>query len=235
MAIGGALRAAMKAGNWASAARESRRRARALAELNARGGIRGTGRMNASLERGIDDGTWARGPGGNEIFINPETGARRVPFDPWLIQMRRGSMPIQAPYEGMRVLPGRVDQWGDTMAQPGPWMGRGQGTDWAQGPVNGFDGSDGSYWFNASRYNLDGVDMDSSIPRALGGFGGQSQRNPFPSVAPPFSTSIRGTVPFDDIMSARGYIGNRYSRPAPPSPGPGYYWDPMRESWEIPF
>ena len=39
MAVGGALRAAIKAGNWASAARESRRRARALAQLNASGGV----------------------------------------------------------------------------------------------------------------------------------------------------------------------------------------------------
>lgn len=44
MAVGGALRAAIKAGNWVSAARESRRRARALADLNRRGGI-----SNASL------------------------------------------------------------------------------------------------------------------------------------------------------------------------------------------
>jgi hypothetical protein len=76
--------------------------------------------------------------------------------------------------------------------------------------------------------------MDSSIPRAFGGFGGGNQLNPFPAVAQP-APFVRGTVPFDDIMNARGYIGNRYSMPAPPSPGPGYYWDPIRQSWEIPF
>ena len=125
MAIGGALRAALRAGNWARTAVESRRRARALADLNARGGIRGTGRMNTSLERGIDDATWARGPRGNEVFINPSTGARRVPFDPRMTQMQRGSNPIEAPYEGFRVWP-RINYDGMRYGNPGPWMGRGR-------------------------------------------------------------------------------------------------------------
>lgn len=43
MAIGGALRAALKAGDFVQAAVQSRRAARALSELNASGGIRGTG------------------------------------------------------------------------------------------------------------------------------------------------------------------------------------------------
>jgi hypothetical protein len=68
MAIGGALRAAIKAGNWASAARESRRRARALAELNARGGIGRPGRA-----RGADEYLQGRGVDVNAM-TSPGTG-----------------------------------------------------------------------------------------------------------------------------------------------------------------
>ena len=55
----------------------------------------------------------------------------------------RTGFPIEAPYEGMRVLPGpqfsRADDiydWGSAQP-PGRWMGRGQGTDWRGGYPRG--------------------------------------------------------------------------------------------------
>lgn len=149
MAIGGALRAALKAGNFVKVASESRRRARALAELNARGGIRGTGiRENVSSEMLFDRG-YAYGvvppsrmemaglplennglpfaytprntpPSGRANYVNPETGARAT-FAPDVGLPRYGN-PIEAPYEGVRVWNPRNDYFDATP----PWMGRGR-------------------------------------------------------------------------------------------------------------
>ena len=127
MAIGGSLRAAMKAGNWAKAAMESRRRARALADLNARGGIRGgegmrfaragEGTSERTLDSLIDRGfqpdmyAWnATGPRGNQVFLDPNTGARELIGRNFSQRMGQrgygiaGSNPIEAPFEGFRVL-----------------------------------------------------------------------------------------------------------------------------------
>ena len=127
MAIGGALRAALRAGNWAKTAMESRRRARALADLNARGGIRGpvmdTGEGLAA--RGFDffedGGRFARGTSSPnrprfDVIRDPATGNRRVyPNPPGF-----GTNPIQAPYEGFRVFPA------DGLDPSPQWMGRGR-------------------------------------------------------------------------------------------------------------
>ena len=165
MAIGGSLRAAMKAGNWAKAAMESRRRARALADLNARGGIRGgegmrfaragEGTSERTLDSLIDRGfqpdmyAWnATGLRGNQVFLDPKTGARTIfPPDPNWSMTPNFRNPIESPFEGVRVWPGtRLPGFGEHMsvgAVPGgtmraihpgvpfsvdvppPWMGRG--------------------------------------------------------------------------------------------------------------
>ena len=120
MAIGGSLRAALRAGNWAKTAMESRRRARALADLNARGGIRGSREMDSLWNRGFDQ---PFGPGapmvgytprGGQIIGNETTGARSV--------LGFQHSPIQAPYEGFRVWnPGN-----DYFNAPPPFVGRGR-------------------------------------------------------------------------------------------------------------
>lgn len=72
MALGGALRAAIKAADWVSAARESRRRARALADLNARGGIRG---------RSVSPGRYLESRGVDvEGMLSPGTGDPYMDF-----------------------------------------------------------------------------------------------------------------------------------------------------------
>lgn len=150
MAVGGALRAAIRAGNWVSAARESRRRARALADLNASGGIRGSSQMDSLWNRGFDQpfGPGAamvgRAPRGADVIGNEATGARFVPG----FQSSR----MQAPYEGVRVWPrGTRSFFGLTGDMPagnvaGPFMGRGMPD---------------------FRYRVDGT--NPAIPRAFGG------------------------------------------------------------------
>jgi len=153
MAIGGALRAAIRAGKFGVAARESRQNARALRTLNRTGGV---GRFQRQLpleERGFER-MLGRGygatPRGNAVIVDPATGSRTVlnqGFDdymegrpPYLNRFYTspyGTPQIEAPYEGFRVLPGRVDRYGDTSLPPGPWQGRGRGTEWAELPVDG--------------------------------------------------------------------------------------------------
>ena len=155
MAVGGALRAALKAGRFSAAGRESRRQARALADLNRRGGISGgPSELASALEqRGFERyaGTgFGATPRGNMVTVDPVTGARTV-FPQTLddfstgVPMPRG--PIESPLEGVRVWPGtRLPGFGEHMsvgAVPGgtmraihpgvpfsvdvppPWMGRG--------------------------------------------------------------------------------------------------------------
>ena len=235
MAIGGSLRAALRAGNWAKTAMESRRRARALADLNARGGVggrggrsgpegaidylRNTGVDPAANQRFMDTGQMYAGdfnpafesgrlfgydmPGGRIGFLDPVTRSRQT-------QAWRGGAPdpIQAPYEGFRVLPegGRYDaRYGEYSGRgrPGPWQGRGRGTNWGELPVNGFDAADGSYF------------EQFPGPRPLGGPLPWDNRPAFPwqmfadtGVPTPTRPGIRGmqTIPFDEIMSARGSL-----------------------------
>ena len=144
MAIGGALRAAIRAGRFSVAGRESRRQARALASLNARGGIRGgegmsfaragEGTSERTLESLIDRGfqpdmySWyAPGLRGNTAFIDPNTGTRTIlPPDPRWSMTPNFRNPIEAPYEGVRVWPGtRLPGFGESMqvgAVPGGTM-----------------------------------------------------------------------------------------------------------------
>ena len=187
MAIGGSLRAAMKAGNWAKAAMESRRRARALADLNARGGIRGTGiRENVSpealFERGYGYGvtppfsremsnlplennglpfaytTRNMPPSGRTNYVNPETGARATFARD--VGLSRYGNPIEAPFEGFRVLPqgpmNRAEgitnaEWfrrfGSLPEQPTmPWQGRGPAPMYDFDPGGWYGGMNNPTW-----------------------------------------------------------------------------------------
>lgn len=184
MAIGGALRAAMKAGNWASAARESRRRAAALAELNIGGGLKSTGRsrniqLNDVYE--VDDipglmggGIGARSstPGGRTLFRGMENTENRMTYNPQMLN--RGYNPIQAPYEGVRVWPGMgTDGFPRTFDAPPPWMGRGP-----QPPVSRTTMYDSFY----------GDEFPSAVPRS-------PYDEPFPMFEPSFPTNNRFTEP----------------------------------------
>ena len=159
MAIGGALRAALRAGNWARTAVESRRRARALADLNARGGIRGpvmdTGEGLAARGFDVFDGGGGFAIGSSSpnrprfnVIRDPATGNRQVYANPPGFRAN----PIEAPYEGFRVWPrGTRSFFGLTGDMPagnvaGPFMGRG---------VPNFS------------YRADGA--NPAIPRAFGG------------------------------------------------------------------
>jgi hypothetical protein len=94
MAIGGALRAALRAGDFVKTAAESRRRARALADLNVRGGIGNPGRARGADEflrrQGVDvDG-----------MIAPGTGD---PYMDWVSGGRTNVMPAytESPFGGL--------------------------------------------------------------------------------------------------------------------------------------
>lgn len=129
MAVGGALRAAIRAGRFGVAARESRQQARAVRSLNESGfgqyvasrggGISAPNRMefareglptsNSTVSRMLDGGFtpdmygwYAEGLRGNPVFLNPNTGTRDIlpPFS----RFSQTQNPILAPYEGMRVL-----------------------------------------------------------------------------------------------------------------------------------
>ena len=210
MAIGGALRAAIKAADWVNVARESRRRARALADLNARGGIRGSAPMRFGVEGGdpatvgrmVDRGfypdmyAWdAPGPRGNTVFLNPRTGAREI-LAPDFRRAPSGQRLIQAPYEGFRVLPpnSRIGVSEDLRVPPGQWQGRGAGTSWAEMPFNGYDAIDGTYYspirepaFPDWRFSAFG-DV---------GFAPNISRFSSPGMTP---------VPFEEVMRAQGSL-----------------------------
>jgi hypothetical protein len=181
MAIGGALRAALRAGDFVKTAAESRRRARALADLNARGGIRGpvmdTG--EGLVARGFDffedGGRFARGSTSPnrprfDVIRDPATGNRRVyPNPPGL-----RSNPIEAPYEGFRVWPGMgTDGFPRTFDAPPPWMGRGTSP-----PVNRTTMYDSFY----------GDEFPRAFPRS-------PYDEPFSMFEPRFPTNNRFTEP----------------------------------------
>jgi hypothetical protein len=230
MAIGGALRAAIKAGNWTSAARESRRRARALAELNLRGGVGRPGRARGADEylrgRGVDvDAMTAPGTGnpymdwveedfgpiysdnpfggvnffdrGRTMRFGGEGAAYNLPAT--LPAGSRYSGPIQAPYEGFRVIPqssqmSSFRNSGDLVGPPGPWQGRGRGTEWAQSPVNGYDALDGTYYSPVTE------PIAPSWRFSTFGDVGYGSR------PPRFSSFGMTPVPFDEVMRARGSL-----------------------------
>jgi len=136
MAIGGALRSAIKLGRFSVAARESRRQARILQSAfpdGARGLDPQRGRMLPLEERGFERmmgqgyGGTARG---NAIVVDPASGRRIVVnqnFDDFMEGLPAGGRgPIEAPYEGMRVWPGKtLPGFGEPMqigAMPGARM-----------------------------------------------------------------------------------------------------------------
>ena len=153
MAIGGALRAAIRAGRFGTAARESRQRARALRSLNATGGVGNYPRRLPLEERGFERMSgfgYGETPRGNALVDNTFTGTRTVMpqgLDDYMFARPLPRSPIEAPYEGVRVWPGtRLPGFGESMqvgAVPGgtmrstrpgvpfsvgeapPWLGRG--------------------------------------------------------------------------------------------------------------
>lgn len=133
MAVGGALRAAIRAGRFGVAGRESRRQARALASLN-QGGPLGS-RTGSPFpfpgpERGFDPArvagqAFGESPRGAAVVVDSNTGRRVVlpqSFDDFIegAPMTRG--PIEAPYEGVRGIPG---SYVTSDLLKGPFMGRG--------------------------------------------------------------------------------------------------------------
>ena len=112
MAIGGALRAAIRAGRFGTAARESRQRARALRSLNATGGVGNFQRRLPLEERGFERMSgfgYGETPRGNALVDNTFTGTRTVMpqgLDDYMFARPLPRSPIEAPYEGVRVWPG---------------------------------------------------------------------------------------------------------------------------------
>lgn len=137
MAVGGALRAAIRAGRFGVAGRESRRQARALASLN-QGGPLGS-RTGSPFpfpgpERGFDPArvagqAFGASPRGAAVVVDSNTGRRVVlpqSFDDFMEGVPIGRGEIESPLEGFRVFPGgRMNQlpgFGETMsvgAMPG--------------------------------------------------------------------------------------------------------------------
>jgi hypothetical protein len=195
MAIGGALRAAMKAGNWIKVASESRRRARALADLNVRGGIRGpvmdTG--EGLVARGFDffegGGRFARGSTSPnrprfDVIRDPATGNRRVyPNPPGL-----RTNPIEAPYEGFRTFP----QMGYN--EPSSFMGRGRAPSFRNVPEPRYYDQGTDVFAEPFVFDPLGLNSFMNVPRAFGG-------NPGMGPAPRKRSPIFGGRPrifFDD-------------------------------------
>lgn len=212
MAIGGALRAALKAGQWARAASESRRQARLLrgfsADFGERSGRVGPeGALDFLNRQGVDPaynapyrdmGGGVRefgGVGGRRVEVGP--GGRRYVAAPEMYS------PIVSPYEGGRALTSPARMFGrsmETETPPGPWMGRGRGTDWSELPVNGYDGSDGSYF--------------EAYPGPAG-FGWPELNNQWSWQRFANSQGLRGMprvnrygqiIPFDEIMRGTGSL-----------------------------
>jgi hypothetical protein len=132
MAVGGALRAAIKAGRFGAAGRESRRQARALQSLNQNNSF-DYQRMLPLEERGFERMSgmgYGATPRGNAVVVDPATGRRTVlpqNFDDFIEgQPARGRNPIEAPYEGVRVWGGRTnDGFPNSIGTPPPFIGRG--------------------------------------------------------------------------------------------------------------
>ena len=180
MAIGGALRAAIRAGRFGVAGRESRRQARALASLNQGGplGSRTGSRFPfPGPERGFDPArvagqAFGESPRGAAVVVDSITGRRVVlpqSFDDFMegVPIGRGEIksPIEAPYEGVRVWRDPIFEGGfgpQTFFEPPTWMGRG-----APPPNRSFD----VYWDDISEYPRAG-----RVPDELAEFGYETER-----------------------------------------------------------
>jgi hypothetical protein len=229
----GVLRAAIKAGNWAQTAMQSRRQARALADLNARGGfggrggrggpegavdyLRNTGVDPAANQRLMNTGFVGEGnynpayqSGSFSGYDLPGGGVafrdqRTGAIDAQRFGWRDGSnYPIEAPYEGFRVWPSR----GVSGFEP-DWVGRGRH------PGMNFNVIDEPGW--GAPYSLEfspyrGTPIPQmNVPRAFGGF------DPFYSNNPARTGRVGRTIPFEEIMAAQGSL-------IPPRPIPEFYF-----------
>ena len=199
MAIGGALRSAIKLGRFSVAARESRRQARILQSAfpdGARGLDPQRGRMLPLEERGFERmmgqgyGGTARG---NAIVVDPASGRRIVVnqnFDDFMEGLPAGGRgPIEAPYEGFRVF--RVDGVQDSVP---PWMGRGRAPLTDQPYIDDIISMPDAY----APYNPRNPEVfgDLSYLRVPSAFGGAAPY-PMPSLRPAYRNPPRYS--FDDI------------------------------------
>lgn len=231
MAVGGALRAALRAGRLNVAGRESRRQSRAMRSLNE--GL-GSQRRLPLEERGFERMSglgYGETPRGNAVVFDPATGRRTVmpqSFDDFMEgrPTRRG--PIEAPYEGVRTWEDPVGFGPQSFDAPPPWMGRGAPPPSrsflafddgmseyprAFNPNYGIGGSPGNFRVfepygnsmntNPANFNF----MRGGVPSAFGGL-------PSPLPAPPVAQS-RPRFFFDDITGVDSFIdpqtGFRYT------------------------
>jgi len=188
MAVGGTLRAAIKAGRFGAAARESRQRARSLQGMDF-----SNPQLRPLEERGFERMS-GRGYGATSrnsaIVVDPATGRRTVlpqNFDDLMEGLpagRRG--PIEAPYEGFRVFNGIEE------SVP-PWTGRGRA------PFADQPWLESSGYFDAyAPYNPRNPEVfgDLSYLRVPSAFGGAAPY-PMPSLRPAYRNPPRYS--FDDI------------------------------------
>jgi hypothetical protein len=206
MAIGGALRAAIKAGNFVKVASESRRRARALAELNARGGIGRPGRA-----RGADE--YLRGRGVDvDAMTAPRTGN---PYADW-VEEDFGPIFSDSPFGGVNFFDrGRTMKFGGEGARYNLPMTLPTGSRY-QGPIQApYEGM-----------RVAGYDPEYSLIGGLERFGGEMPpiprafRSPVPFSPRPFQLlpprqQQTTTFSFDDIMGTSSFVdpqtGFRYT------------------------
>jgi hypothetical protein len=199
MAIGGALRAAIKAGNFVKVASESRRRARALAELNARGGIGRPGRARGADEylrgRGVDVDAMTAPRTGNPyadwveedfgpIFSDSPFGGvnffdrgRTMKFGG---EGARYNLPMTLPtgsrYQGPIQAPYEgfrtFPQWGYN--EPSSFTGRGKAPRFTQDAA--YPEYDGDVFYEPFVFNPLSSNSFMNVPRAFGGNPGMAPR-----------------------------------------------------------
>lgn len=214
------IRLALRAGDFREIFRLSRE-ARALENLNRTGGVSGPGpsqrdRGDYRTEEFMSDPDFLgreyfadmtgdarvyRGnlPDGREMTFDPSTGSRST-------SARQRDYPIEAPYEGFRVMPGSVNRqhfqnWGESSAPPGPWMGRGRGTEWAELPIDGgFPYDSGSYFEQIPGPRPLSIygDLPSQFPWRA--FGETQPIGRFPS------SWGQTPIPFEEVMRAPGSL-----------------------------
>ncbi len=183
MAIGGALRSAIKLGRFSVAARESRRQARVLQSAfpdGARGLDPELGRMLPLEERGFER-MMGQGYGGtarnNAIVVDPASGRRIVVnqnFDDFMEGLPAGGRgPIEAPYEGMRTWPMDDGLPGLEGFRTPSWMGRGPG------PNFQFHSNVGPQGLSMPS----GAGFNTEIPRVFGGNRRLGTQSPSPSLS----------------------------------------------------
>ncbi len=239
----GALRRLLMSGDIAGVLQSSRRafqdlvmgspvpneasRARALEGLNERGGFSDRPVFSPNPPRGVtmDQGTR---PAYTLPWESPRYYYETARGYPGVYDtagpVRRSyyagptSSEIVAPYEGMRVLPegGRYnadwgEYWGET--PPGPWMGRGSGTEWSEMPLNGMDGRDGTYFeaWPGPRPAFGSPETWTDRPLYPWQRFAETGR---PTPVRPGTPSIGNPIPFEDIMRAQGsLLGSPYYGP----------------------